>query len=376
VSVIPLPFRTTRLPSDPPIELHAFGSAVHRSDLDHLAGLGVSIPERWRPRVTPPPSGERRYWVADTTPDGRVGLALSVSRTRKVPWASLARLEQLGDRYFAERADRVMALLTLAMQRIGGIMRLEVRLLDRADAVRSALSAALLGVGARSAPSHRVYRLTHLLDIEGTPSDRLARLSPGVRAHITRPSKLGLVVRTNGVTPKDVPFLASLMASTFRRTGGSLHTDEVQRDLQDAIAAPEYRPIFTLEHAHRDDSERIVAFAMGCDDGDHVTYRHGASVRSEALRSMTGSFPVVWAMVEWAAARGHRWVDLGGITPVDDHDHPLAGISAFKRRFAGQDALVAEEYELVVNARDAWLERRIAYFYNRIVARPASSVHS
>jgi lipid II:glycine glycyltransferase (peptidoglycan interpeptide bridge formation enzyme) len=153
--------------------------------------------------------------------------------------------------------------------------------------------------------------------------------------------------------------MLELMEKAFSRTNGRPRLAPAQQDLLAAIDGPEFRPLITLERPDRTGLERIVAFALGAFNGDHVTYVHGAAERGGGLGRLPLAYAPVWELMRWAADRGATWFDLGGIPPTDDPNHPLAGIASFKRRFGGQDIEVASELHLTLSPLDTRIERAV-----------------
>ncbi len=340
------------------------GSHGHQEGLQQLEALGAALPASWHWRHVVSSAGERlnerAFWVSVPHPTAPLGVLISVARSRRVPWANIAHVEQLGDAYFAEHAARVARMLLLGVQSLGRVMRLNIRLLHLNEQVRGSLGTAFADEGGERVSSPSMYTQTHVLDVQDTAAQMFTRLPARTKRRIREPGKHGLVVRTNAVVLQDIPRLIALMDASFARTGGQLGQKQRVHDLSRAVHNPQHYPLVTLEHAERTDNERIVAFALGAYNGDHVTYCHGASARGEGLSGgLSLSDAPVWALVEWGVNRGVSWVDLGGISPVDSPDDPLAGISAFKRNFGGRDAHVADEWRLTLNRFNVRLETYI-----------------
>jgi hypothetical protein len=348
------------MPVDQPIAIFEDGSPEHRRDVDALEGLGVSIPECWRPRApgTQIPAF-RKVWVRQVISGSPLGFSLSMSRSRRVPWARIARLEQVGDPYFAAHAARFAKLLKNAVRNVGAVMRVEVRVLHRESSVRQALITAMHSEGGVLSRTPSYYRHTHLLDVTCSAAEMFGRLPSVARRRIRQPINRGLLLRENAVRNDDVGRLLELMHSAFSRTSGGFDRARSERDILASIREPAHRPLFTLEDAERSDSNRIVSFALGADNGDHVTYTHGASERSAGLGGLPLGYAPIWAMAEWGIRRGVRWIDLGGISLAEGENVALSGITSFKRQFGGVDAQVADEVTLVMRPSSVSVERLI-----------------
>lgn len=343
----------------PAIRLVADGAAEHRQALEALHALGCAIPECWRPRGDlGTRHGDKRYWVTSRDLSDPLGFGLRVSRSRRVPWARIVRVEHLGDPLLAERADETARLVKEAVESLGQVMRLEIRLFHREPAIRDTLAHALEREGVSLARRGLLYRLTNVVDLRSPAEELLAALPAAARKGIREPLNKGLVLGS-AITGADVPRLLRLMQAAFSRTDGRLQSEVAEQDLQLAIADPAFRPIATLERPDRSGPDRIAAFALGTHNGDHVTYSHGAAERDGGLGRLPLGYAPVWALMQWGVEHGARWFDLGGIAPTDDPNHPLAGITEFKRRFGGADLEVASEMQLVLSDVNARIEKLV-----------------
>lgn len=351
---------------DPRIELCEDGSAEHRRALQQLEASGVSVPASWRPcEGEGSTNRERRLWLSFAGYFIPLGVLLLVSRSRRVPWARIARVEHLGNPYYAQHAAKVAQLLRRGTLAVGRVMRLEVRLLHRERSVRDSLSKALQHEGASTVTAPRMYRHTHIIEVTASAAQMFAQLPSVARRRIRQPTNHGLLTRTNAASLADIPRLLSLLDSAFSRTGGHPQMSAWENDLSRAVCNPEFHPLVTLEHADRPRPERIVSFALGAHNGDHITYQHGASERGGGLGGLPLGYAPIWALAEYGISRGVRYIDLGGISASSDPSHPLHGITAFKRNFGGQDAEIADELSLTLNATNVRLEKHVGKWLNR-----------
>jgi len=346
------------------VRVSADGSAEHRRAIGQMQAAGFPVPECWRPQDGVPASGaNERLWVSrDDAPT--IGMMLIVSPSRRVPWSRIARVEQLGGEALASHASATASLLVEAVRTIGRVMRVHVRVFDRHERVRDALASALRA--ARFAPVSDAFQYTHTHVIDlSDPEDRLmGRMTPAARRAVREPLKKGLQLRTDA-TAADIPRMLELMSAAFDRTGSLLGEDIARHDLSLAIQWPDRRPLVTLERADVAGPMRIVAFAMGLHDGDHVTYHHGATERGGDLARLTLSYAPLWELIRWAKGRGVSWFDLGGVTASEEVSHPLSGITAFKRRFGGTDTEVATELQWIVRPFDCAIEERVGRLLQR-----------
>jgi lipid II:glycine glycyltransferase (peptidoglycan interpeptide bridge formation enzyme) len=106
-----------------------------------------------------------------------------------------------------------------------------------------------------------------------------------------------------------------------------------------------------------DDPDRLVAFALGLRQGDHVEYRSAASTRD--VRGPVG-YGLVWHLMEWGREVGASWFDFGGLPNPSATPPELAGIVRFKESFGGEPLLFREEFVLETRPVLSSLRRRLS----------------
>ncbi len=90
-----------------------------------------------------------------------------------------------------------------------------------------------------------------------------------------------------------------------------------------------------------------LASAMVIPFGPRATYFFGAS-RSERRETMAPYLLHHQIMNEVREA-GCQWYDFWGVAPLDQSDHPWAGISAFKRKFGGAEISHVAIHDLILD---------------------------
>lgn len=96
--------------------------------------------------------------------------------------------------------------------------------------------------------------------------------------------------------------------------------------------------------------------------GDTATYLHGAS--DYTFRSSMAPYLLQWSMIQDAKRLGMRWYDFWGVAPADKKNHPLAGVSIFKKGFGGQVVCGRGTFDLVC---DPWFYQ--VYKMGRLLRR-------
>ncbi|MFH1425901.1 MAG: peptidoglycan bridge formation glycyltransferase FemA/FemB family protein [Candidatus Kerfeldbacteria bacterium] len=71
--------------------------------------------------------------------------------------------------------------------------------------------------------------------------------------------------------------------------------------------------------------------------GDTMTYLHGAS--SDEMKNVMAPYALQWQSIRRAKEAGFAWFDFYGISPDDQPEHKLAGVTRFKTGFGGETAI-------------------------------------
>lgn len=90
---------------------------------------------------------------------------------------------------------------------------------------------------------------------------------------------------------------------------------------------------------------RPIAANIMIDFAGVRTYLHGAS--SYEHRALMAPHLLHWELIKNAKAKGLRFYDWWGVSPIDQSHHSWSGISRFKRSFPGQDVIYPGTYDLV-----------------------------
>lgn len=340
------------------------GSATHCEHLARLEEGGCALPESWRPRPAAVRTGERMWMVEPGSSGDTIGLMLRIENSRRVLGARIAHLDQLGDAWLADRAERVAALLRGAVEARGRVMRCSVRVLHRDPIVRAALANALIGQGFRRAESSVLYTRTRVLELAGDAEALFEQLPAGTRRSVRRPFNAGLTVRP-AVAREDLDVLLALYESSFARRGVAAPRSTARDDLRYALYGASYRRLVVLEAPSEAGDRRIVSWALGVHHGDHAAFLHGASEHDGEWSRLPLAYATIWQLVLWAHSRGAQWFDLGGVPSNTDQEHALGGIVEFKRRFGGEEIDVAEEYQLVNSRLGVAMERLAGQVLNK-----------
>jgi len=324
-----------------------------------LEEQGVPIPLEhrcaWARSITPP-----HCLVSAHDLKGRclAAFAIELTRTRAAPGHLIARAERVGP-----SADIVALRAALdgwarMFSVLPWLLRMEVGLSSFDAGVLAELGAQLARDDFTRLPEPRSYARTSLIDLRPSEDELFARLHPTARRHIRAATKKPVTLEPiRGTERRDA--MQALLVETRRRTHGPLPGHSLDEILAVAEAQPDLIHVVGL--SSRDDG-RLLAFAIGHYDGDHVTYGEAASTRDGAYHFPLGYAPL-WDLVLWAKRRGATTFDLGGITPGShaDADDELGGISDFKRYFRGEERFVGQEWIAEPHALRAAIASRISH---------------
>jgi hypothetical protein len=271
------------------------------------------------------------------------GVTLRVHASRALPGFRILRIERFGGNVDPAAYDATFeALARIARQR-GRILRLHVELFSPAPSLLVRLAAAARSAGMAPSPSPRRYQRTSLVDLTPEPPAIFAGFSSSARRNILAVAKHPVELRPI-IEPALIPRMDDLLRDTMQRTGGRYHPGEWEGILRYSADHPERSRVIGLLRTDRSGPERLIAYAWGCMNGDHVQHTAAASARSADLR-MPMSYCLAWDLMQWGRASGARYLDFGGITEgTEGGADPLGGISDFKRFFKGQLATVGDEW--------------------------------
>lgn len=160
-------------------------------------------------------------------------------------------------------------------------------------------------------------------------------------------AKKGLTVVASS-NPNDISHLVRLLGDVSDRTGIKAH-DEQYFDAQakSLVATGDARIYLVRYH------DEIIAAALIYIDQERWYYAHAAA--STQHRNLQASSILVTQMIEDACNSSQTEVDLFGIAPEDEPNHPWAGFSKFKRTFGGYQHDYLGTWELPVRRLNYWI---------------------
>lgn len=326
--------------------LTSAGSDAHQRDCDALTAEGVTVPFAHAVVTARCAARSRDVWctIRTSTDTPVAGAVVRVDRSRKLPWISFARVEQAGRLLTAAQMlpKGIHGLVSGLRAGVPSLGRLTLHCYGLAGDTLAEYEAPLKRDGfVRAAPVS--YARTLVLPLTPDPDALLARLSSSARRNLKELETSGFEVAP--LTDASVaPQLQRLLDAAHARTGGHASSTDWGAMLRAAASDPSRSIVLGVRHPARRPENALVGFAQGTVMDGAVSYAVAGTERAPDIGRTPLSYALLWGLLRWAADQGHAWFDFGGITPENEPDHPLAGISAFKRRFGGEEREIAREF--------------------------------
>lgn len=189
----------------------------------------------------------------------------------------------------------------------------------------------------------RDYHLTSLISLRGTEDELFGRLAYSARRGVRSSDKAGFRIAPV-VDSALAPRLAQLHKAAHDRTGGGASEINFAALINSSLKQSESSVILGATHPSRDGPDALVGFLHGLTADESVVYATAGTERAPDIGSTPLAYGLIWELMRWGQRRAIPYFDFGGITPESEPQHPLAGISVFKRKFRGTDQLVAADW--------------------------------
>lgn len=207
--------------------------------------------------------------------------------------------------------------------------------------------------GFREARSWLEPRHTLHVDLAPAAKDILAQMKPKGRYNIRVARKRGVRIVEDMSVRGEVDFIR-IYGETMCRHGLDGKHEIYLLDLIDVLAETRCGSLFFAEFG----GERIAA-AMVVFFGDRATYFFGGSLPRH--RQVMAPYLLHFEAMLKAKSRGYRWYDFYGVAPPEREDHRWANISAFKRKFGGQELSFGPALDLIYDTEAYEAYRRRKY---------------
>jgi hypothetical protein len=304
----------------------------------HLVRRGVVLALPHRASFAESRPGSTRLAVAFDGSGPRAAFAFEVRSPRALPGHQAWRVARLGTNGDPRALVQLLAWLRNAATDHGRVLWLDIEAFSLEARELRQLEAILAALRFEPAPAPEGYRRTRVLDLTRDEPTMLASMTAMGRRNLRKLSRLPYRVAPV-VEAASVEAMRALVVETRRRTGGPIP----HRSLAELVALAERHPDLARVEGLFDAEGRLVAFASGQWQGDHVSYGDGASTRVGP--GVPLGYGPIWGLVGWARVRGARRFDLGGVSGDETHEgDALAGIDAFKRQLGGAEQTVSSEW--------------------------------
>ncbi len=326
------------------------GSQPHAHDWERMAAMHAPLPfvhsVAWaRARARPL---DRWCRVLDERGEFTAGAVIAIDRSRKLPWAQLARVSQATALLTALDGAGLRALIGALTAEAPRLARITVQAYDVHASALEAERARLYDAGFTEDAQARSYVSTLLLPLDGSRDALQARLSASARRNVRQVAQSGYTVRAITETAYAAR-LAYLLQASHERTGGQAGSDDLAAMIHTAAADPDSSALLGLFHPDRTGADALVGFAQGTLTPGAATYAVAGTERAADIGRTPLSYGLLWELLEWGRSRGAPWFDFGGVTAHEDAGNALTGISEFKRKFGGTETRIAAECTLITN---------------------------
>lgn len=177
----------------------------------------------------------------------------------------------------------------------------------------------------RAAHASRQPAYTRVIDLKQSEGDILAQMKQKGRYNIRLAKKKGVSVKEE----TDVAPFYHMLRETTKRDGFSPHKKKFYQEMITILGKRDMAALYTATYKNT-----VIAGLIATFHDKKATYYYGAS--SNTHRNVMAPYLLQWHAMKEAKKRGCTTYDLLGIAPPDTPNHPLNGVSSFKKKFGGE----------------------------------------
>lgn len=181
---------------------------------------------------------------------------------------------------------------------------------------------------------------TQLIDLSPPEADILAQMSQNSRNLTRNYQNKGITIRTSH-DPQDIEILITLLSRVAQRNHITPHSDTYFRTQASSLLPSGSATLYIADYQHSP-----IAAALVIDSSDTRSYVHTAA--DDTYRKLSAGTALVGQLILDAKRAGLQYVDLYGIAPNDDPQHPWAGFTRFKQSFGGESVTRLGTWELPI----------------------------
>ncbi len=179
---------------------------------------------------------------------------------------------------------------------------------------------------------------TQRISLDCPSESLLANMSQNTRNIVRNYHKKGVEITTSQ-NPEDITILLSLLQKVAQRTGLRPQPSSYLVKQAQTLLPTNNATLYIARH-----ESTPVAAALFFDDKTTRYYAHAAA--DDAFRKLQPGTALLGQAILDAKARGQVYVDLYGITPSLDKNHPWAGFTRFKQSFGGSPVTYGGAWDL------------------------------
>lgn len=209
--------------------------------------------------------------------------------------------------------------------------------------------------GSKRSPKRYTPEHTLILDLTKSEEEILAQMKPKGRYNVQVAKRHSVRVREFpnflNVPSKDFDAFYEILRHTGERDAFGIHPKFFYEKLLETFGGHRMSSLF-LAYDKRD---QIIAGTIIIFYGKTATYYYGASDHSH--RNLMAPYLLQWEAIREAKKRGMEFYDFLGIAPPNSKNHPLAGVTGFKKKFGGMEVDFPPAFDIVYRP---WLYRFLA----------------
>lgn len=176
---------------------------------------------------------------------------------------------------------------------------------------------------------------TLIIDLEKTEDEILKNMKQKARYNIKIAKKNGVLIEKSN----NVDEFYKILSITSKRDGFSIHKKSYYQKMLESMS--ENCCLFLAKYQNK-----VIAGGIFVYLEDYATYYYGAS--DNTYRNIMPTYLLQWYAIKEAKNRNCKYYDFLGVSPENNKNHYLAGVSEFKRKFGGKTINYPQAKDLVI----------------------------
>jgi len=194
-------------------------------------------------------------------------------------------------------------------------------------------------LGFKLAPIHEHAEDTHLLDLTKSEEELFQQIKKKDRYYINRAIKEWVeVIKSND--EKYVDIMIKMHQEHAKKVGYHPFSEKYIKNLYKHFPN-DIQTISTWYNGQIESILMTIKFWKTC-----VYYVAVSDIKS---KKFSPNYLCQWEAIKQAKADGAEIYNFWGVSPDDNPNHPLAGVTGFKRKWGGDDYFLVHAQDLVVN---------------------------